>query len=507
MPYMMSDLAAGSTAVEQLQKNVAEAPYIQDLTKAAAERRLAEDRAAPEEVKLRLEEKRLKSLYAPEEAQLKLEEDRLKLENARLKALYAPQETALKLQQDQQIIETTKLSNILSQAKIDMTAEKKSAIEKLTKDPEWSKLSPEDQSRKLAAAVMSIDPTEGERLIKIADSEQAKSYINKLKEHETNRQKIGDALATVRSATDEQFQGLLDKMPEDMKKAIKMQIPGFFEEKDPKLQKAQLEALMYNGEGKNNMAANEQRLKVLEEQNKIAETRARIAEQQLENIKAKGASDAAKAASKVSDKADKAAAAEAKREDREYAQSRREAARIEFKYKKPLEEATAAFKAAVKEEEKRTGLFGMFESKASAAKSDPSKKEELASTKAWREIQQLKMDMVDERLAALEGMPEGKEKDRLFNALMKEKQSIDTTSYAPDKTTATGKLEDTAAAKKDVPKTDAKPTVPSNKPAPKKLTQAENDAAIAKANEAIKNGADPEKVKARLREAGVSFKE
>jgi hypothetical protein len=47
----------------------------------------------------------------------------------------------------------------------------------------------------------------------------------------------------------------------------------------------------------------------------------------------------------------------------------------------------------------------------------------------------------------------------------------------------------------------------SNKPAAVKLTPAQNDVAINKANEAIKSGADPEKVKARLKEAGVSFKE
>ena len=46
----------------------------------------------------------------------------------------------------------------------------------------------------------------------------------------------------------------------------------------------------------------------------------------------------------------------------------------------------------------------------------------------------------------------------------------------------------------------------SNKP-PAKLTQEQNDAAITKANEAIQKGADPAEVKARLRKAGVSFKE
>ena len=237
MPYMMSDIAAGSRAVEQLQENVAKAPYIQDLTQAASERKIQEDRLAKQ---------------------------------------YAPQEAAMKIAQEEQTLQQTKLANLVGQAKIDMTAEKKAAITKLTADPEYAKLSPEDQSRKLASAVMGIDPADGERLTKIADSEQAKGYINKLKEHEVNRQNIGDALATVRGASDDQFQGLVEKMPEDMKKAIKMHIPGFFEEKNPKLQKSQLEALMNNGEGKNNMAANEQRLKVLDLQIEKAEVLLRL---------------------------------------------------------------------------------------------------------------------------------------------------------------------------------------------------------------------------------------
>ena len=420
----MSDIAAGSKAIEQLQENVAKAPYIQDLTQAAAERRLAEDRAAPEEVKL-------------------------KLEQDRIKALYAPQEAAMKVAQEEQTLQQTKLANLVSQAKIDMTAEKKAAIEKLTKDPEYSKLSPEDQSRKLAAAVMGIDTADGERLIKIADSEQAKALVNKLKEHEVNRQQIADGLATVRGATDQQFQGLLDKMPEDMKRAIRIHIPGFFEEKDPKLQKAQLEALMNNGEGKNNMAANEQRLKVLEIQLEKAQKSLEIAEQVYKNKQIKGAGGDA----------------ESKREDREYSIFRRDNARIDSEFKKPLQEAEAVWKKAVAEDNKRSGWFDVFESKASAAKSDSSKKEELASTKTWRELQELKKEVVDKKLSALELVPEGKQKDHMFNALMNELESIDTTSYGPPEKTAPAKRDTSLTPKSSKPSTAAPaPSVLSNKP-------------------------------------------
>jgi hypothetical protein len=431
MAFLMSDVAAGSRAVEQLQENVAKAPYIQDLTQAAATRKLAEDRAAPEEV------------------QLKLEQDRIK-------ALYAPQEAALKIEQEQAAIQQTKLANLVSQAKIDMTSEKKAAITKLTSDPEYAKLTPEDQSRKLAAAVMGIDTADGERLIKIADSEQAKALVNKLKEFEINRRQIGDGLATVRGATDQQFQGLLDKMPEDMKRAIRVHIPGFFEEKDPKLQKAQLEALMNNGEGKNNMAANEQRLKVLEIQLEKAQKSLEIAEQVYKNKQIKGAGGDA----------------ESKREDRQYGMFRRDAAKVDFEFKKPIQEATDAFKKAVTEESKpESYLYGLVKgdsatqaAKAAAAKGDTKKLEELKSTKAWRELQELKKEVVDRKLASLEGMPEGKEKDRLYEGLMHELENIDTTSYGPPEKTAPAKRDTSLAPKSSKPSTAASaPSVPSNK--------------------------------------------
>jgi hypothetical protein len=66
---------------------------------------------------------------------------------------------------------------------------------------------------------------------------------------------------------------------------------------------------------------------------------------------------------------------------------------------------------------------------------------------------------------------------------------------------------DAAPAAAPAPTPAPTPTpAPAAAPAPAaKLTREQNNAAIAKANEAIKNGADPEKVKARLKAAGVRF--
>jgi hypothetical protein len=64
---------------------------------------------------------------------------------------------------------------------------------------------------------------------------------------------------------------------------------------------------------------------------------------------------------------------------------------------------------------------------------------------------------------------------------------------------------DAAPAAAPAPAPAAAPA-PAPAPAPAaKLTKEQNNEAIAKANEAIKNGADPEKVKARLKAAGVRF--
>lgn len=438
MPYMMSDLTAGSTAVRQLQQNAIASQY--DAAAIAA---------------------------GAEETQLKLEQDRLK-------ALYAPIEADAKAKQDKQTLEQTRLSNLVNQSKIDVNSEKKAAILKVTADPGYSKLSPADQSRKLAAAVMGIDSADGERFTKLADSEDSKAIINSLKEHEENRLQIGNALATVRGATDEQMTELINKMPDPMKSSIKANIPGFFEQTDRKLQKAQLEALMNNGEGKNNMAANEQRLNILDLQIKRAELANKAIEKELENIKARGANIAAtgenieatgkniksKGTAKAGSKDDKQDEADAKREDKQYGQFRRDASRIDFEFKRPVQEATDAFKKAVKVDETKVGIFsgfGVGTSPIEETKGSDTKRAELASTKAWRELQELKQDVVQRKLNALEAMPEGKQKDRIYDSLQAELESIDTMSFGPKQRETKGRLDKSGATDTK----DAKPGVPS----------------------------------------------
>ena len=83
---MMTDLAAGSRAAEQFQQDIAAAPYTQDLTQAASERKIQEDRLAKQ--------------YAPEEAAAKAERLQFLRDQERINALYAPAKAATQQDED-----------------------------------------------------------------------------------------------------------------------------------------------------------------------------------------------------------------------------------------------------------------------------------------------------------------------------------------------------------------------------------------------------------------------
>lgn len=94
---MMTDLAAGSRAAEQFQQDIAAAPYTQDLTQAASERKIQEDRLAKQ--------------YAPEEAAAKAEKLQFLRDQERINALYAPAKAAT-----QQAEDTYKLQEQMNRA-------------------------------------------------------------------------------------------------------------------------------------------------------------------------------------------------------------------------------------------------------------------------------------------------------------------------------------------------------------------------------------------------------
>jgi hypothetical protein len=376
MAFLMSDLAAGSSAALQLQQNMAAAPYVEQQASAAAE-----------------------------ETQLKLQQDRLK-------AAYAPQEAAAKTQQEEATLQKTKLANIVSESGIKITTEKSDAAKKLMADPTWATKSPSEQATAIAAAWDVVDPESAAQMRVASATYDAKQLATELKKHDLNRETIGDAYATIKSATPEQITDLISKFPENIKAAIKTKIPGFFEENDPKLQKAQLEALHLTGSNENTIATNETRKQIAEMQNGWHRDHDKVVAHIAELKRNGGGSSAGK---------------ESALELRQWNAAQRAWSRVDTDFKKPIKEAEDAWKKSTEEDKKKTGMFSFFTGGSSAIEEakTPEAKAELKSTKAWNELQSIKKERAQKKLDAIEGMPEGKEKDKLFAGLTKELESYD----------------------------------------------------------------------------------
>jgi len=376
MAFLMSDLAAGSSAALQLQQNMAAAPYVEQQASAAAE-----------------------------ETQLKLQQDRLK-------AAYAPQEAAAKAQQEEATLQKTKLANIVLESGIKITTEKSDAAKKLMADPTWATKSPSEQATAIAAAWDVVDPESAAQMRVASATYDAKQLATELKKHDLNRETIGDAYATIKSATPEQITDLISKFPENIKAAIKSKIPGFFEQNDPKLQKAQLEALHLTGSNENTIATNETRKQIAEMQDGWHRNHDKVVALIAELKRNGGGSSAGK---------------ESALELRQWNAAQRAWSRVDTDFKKPIKEAEDAWKKATEEDKKKTGMFSFFTGGSFAIEEakTPEAKAELKSTKAWNELQNVKKERAQKKLDAIETMPEGKEKDKLFAGLTKELESYD----------------------------------------------------------------------------------
>lgn len=374
MAYLMTDVAAGGEAALKLQQSMAAAPYVEQQTAAA------------------------------------VEETQLKLQQERLKAAYAPQEAAAKAQQEEATLQKTKLANIVAQTGVTVTTDKSNAVKKLMEDPTWSTKNPSDQAMAIAAAWMPFDPDGGEKMQMAAANFDAKQLAIDLKKHDVNREIIGDAYATIKNATPEQITDLISKFPENIKTAIKSKIPGFFEQNNPTLQKAQLEALHLTASNENTNVTNQTRLLIAELQDSQRRSHDRTMEFIAEQRRSGNGTNQ-----------------DSKLELSQWNAAQRAWSRVNTDFKKPIKEAEDAWKKSIEEDTKKTGVFSAFTGGSSAiddAKT-PEAKAELKSTKAWNELQKLKKERAQGKLDAIEGMPEGKEKNRLFTSLTKELESYD----------------------------------------------------------------------------------
>lgn len=396
MAFLMTDMAAGSTAARDLQKNVYGAQYDEANIAAAAE-----------------------------QMQQKTQEGNIKLEQDRLNA------------------EKTRLANTVAETGFNASKDAKTRFETIAKTEDYQKADPVRKLQMMAATEMEAGRVEeGAKLLAGAEALDIKDVQNKLKQQESNALIIGNAYAAVKNASPEQFTELVSRFPEEQLKAIEAQIPGWSKQTDTKLQKAQLEALMENTSGKNLMSTNQTRLQVAEI-----------------NKALQAAHDAAKISIAQSKNTTGGNADELK----QYNAYNRATYRIDASFRKPLQEAFDAFKKAAEEDSK--GTYGIFSwggggpSLAKQAEGTPEKQQELKSTKAWQAWRDIKEESIREKMDTAEGLPEGKEKDRLFKILKQQLESIQV-DVPP---TAEPKPAPAASA--------AKPGAPSNKSKPQKFEE------------------------------------
>jgi len=429
----MSDVAAGSSAALQLQQNMAAAPNVQQV-----------------------EANRM------EEANLKLQQDRLK-------AQYAPQEAAIKLQQDEAALAKSKLDAVISQAKIQKSEEISKLEKTFAADPENQKLNTTEYATKLAKAMFAVDPDKADKMMKFASEAEVKDALAASKKSDNDFKQIGSAYAALSGMkTPQEFESMLERLSPEQKDLIEKQIPGFLQEKNPTVQKSQLEnSLLYHSSAtlqfKLTHDENMRRMQV--------ESAEAIAKEQIhsrERLRQSALSHREDPETKANNKANTMYTTGKGEIDRKYS-------RLEDKGEQELRDA--------KQELRDNQNY-------------PSKK--LAAQQRVKEandyLNKISKERSDEYYSLARRLPKSETRDEILSGWDAAKQPNEP---------AAKKEPDNRSDKGD---SKVKPAATSNKPATK-LSDKEIDSAISAANKAISQGADPNKVKARLKEAGISIKE
>jgi hypothetical protein len=443
MAFLMTDMAAGSTAARNLQQNVYGAQYDE-----------ANIAAAAEQNQLKLQQDRIKTMYAPEEAKLKLEQDQLGNEKSRLANLVA--DTGFKASQ-----------------------ESKQKLRELAETDEFKKATDAERLR-LSAAVQfqNADIENGTKTLAASELYVARDLANKQKVLDQTAQQIGNAYGVIAALPDDKVDEFVGRLPEENKKALISQVGEANWNKMTGAEKKEAtKNLMLNAKGQ--MATQLKQIEA-EKQILINESRERIArirEDGRLNVKlAGGGTD---------------------REMRDWNLYNKAVESIDRSGRKTLDKLTEAVDAAdVAQEKSKVGI--LFNS------SQPSEKAAIDYKKAVEARDNFQRSQLKKQIDVTATAPDFPGKAAILENMNRELELYGTAPKAakeekPEASKPAAKAETPAAAP-------AKADATSNKP-PAKLTQEQNNAAIAKANEAIKNGADPEKVRARLKQAGVSFKE
>jgi hypothetical protein len=436
---------------------------------------LMTDAAAGGQAALQLQQSMAAAPYVQQQTAAAAEETQLKLQQDRLKASYAPQEAALKLQQDQETLEKTKLNNLVTSSGFKASEESKAKLKTLADSPEF-KAANDPEKLRMAAMVDAQSGNIESLKTNLAAAEllESRQVAVKQKQLDQQAQEVGNAYGVIAALPDDKVQEFVDRLPEANKKALVSQIG---EENWNKMSGAEKKEaaknLMLNAKGQ--MAT---QLKAIElEKARIAA----VSRERIETIRQDGLLNRRMMGNDSSiDKENRLA----------WTTYTKAVEGVEKSAKKPLE----ALDKKVSDAEAKLSKTWFF---------DAGEKAEYQ--KAVTERDTFKRNQIKKEITLTATAPDFPGKYSILDNLKKELELYGEEETKPKpipipQDTPVGKVaEGKIPPAKGAPATSNKPTV--------KLTPEQNQAAIDKANKAIAEGADPVKVRERLKQAGVSFKD
>ena len=164
MAYLMSDVAAGSSAALQLQQNMAAAPDVQ-------------------------------------------------------------QQQAMAVQQQQANLERTKLANLVADTGIKADQESRQKLSALTQSPEFKAADDAKKLQMISSTQFEMGKVEeGAKTLTASELYTAKEVANKQKQLDVQAQQIGNAFGVISAVPDDKVQEFVDRLPEENKKALISQI-------------------------------------------------------------------------------------------------------------------------------------------------------------------------------------------------------------------------------------------------------------------------------------------
>jgi hypothetical protein len=159
MAYFMSDMAAGSTAALQMQRNMAEIPYVDQHAQVAAE-------------------------------------------------------------QEKANLERTKLSNLITDSSLAMDKQKKDAISALTKSAGWGEKTPTEQTTAIAESLMSFDPEGATKVLSLGAAYEYKDALARGKKLEEGRDLLANTASTLQNIPEDKVGQVFDNLPQTQKQLV-----------------------------------------------------------------------------------------------------------------------------------------------------------------------------------------------------------------------------------------------------------------------------------------------